>query len=288
MSDPAGLIAQAQKRMQSSSSFFSSITGSSSAKQEEAADLYKRAANQYKIRKEWKPAGDCFVEAARIHEQLQVMHEIAQAYNEAATCYKKVDQDAYVSALQSVVRVYSDMGRFAMAAKAVMSLAETFETQICDLPKAAEFYEQAADLYKTEENTSGTNKASLKVAHLAAQMEDYEKAFEMFEEVASGMVDSNLLKWSAKEYYLKAGLCRLCNDLVDAQQRIETYERQFAGFRDTREQRLLQDLSAALEEGDVDKYTAHVQEYDAVSPLDPWYTTILLRIKKTIDNDDLL
>lgn len=30
-----------------------------------------------------------------------------------------------------------------------------------------------------------------------------------------------------------------------------------------------------------------VHDYDAVSTLDPWMTTILLRIKKTIDSEEL-
>lgn len=37
-----------------------------------------------------------------------------------------------------------------------------------------------------------------------------------------------------------------------------------------------------LEEQDVDGFTDAVKEYDSISRLDQWYTTILLRIKKTI------
>ena len=33
--------------------------------------------------------------------------------------------------------------------------------------------------------------------------------------------------------------------------------------------------------------TQVVQEYDAVSPLDDWMTTILLRIKKSLNSDEL-
>lgn len=54
------------------------------------------------------------------------------------------------------------------------------------------------------------NKCLLKVAHFAAQLEQYENAIDKFEAVASASVDNQLTKWSLKEYFLKAVLCHLC------------------------------------------------------------------------------
>lgn len=45
---------------------------------------------------------------------------------------------------------------------------------------------------------------------------------------------------------------------------------------------LSQVLIEKLEEQDVDGFTDAVKEYDSISRLDQWYTTILLRIKKSI------
>lgn len=41
-------------------------------------------------------------------------------------------------------------------------------------------------------------------------------------------------------------------------------------------------LIEKLEEQDVDGFTEAVKEYDSISRLDQWYTTILLRVKKSI------
>ena len=57
------------------------------------------------------------------------------------------------------------------------------------------------------------NKCFLKVAQIAADLDMYDVAIEKFERVASAAVDDNLLKWSLKEYFLKAGLCHLCTDV---------------------------------------------------------------------------
>jgi alpha-soluble NSF attachment protein len=54
------------------------------------------------------------------------------------------------------------------------------------------------------------NKCLLKVAHFAAQLEEYDVAIDSFERVATDSMDNQLTKWSIKEYFLKAGLCSLC------------------------------------------------------------------------------
>ena len=49
--------------------------------------------------------------------------------------------------------------------------------------RAVQHYEQAADYFKGEESTSSANKCMLKVAQYAAQLEDYEKAIQIYEQV---------------------------------------------------------------------------------------------------------
>lgn len=75
------------------------------------------------------------------------------------------------------------MGRFSMAAKHHQNIAEIFENEGNDLPLAVQHYEQAADFFKGEESTSSANKCMLKVAQYAAQLEDYEKAIQIYEQV---------------------------------------------------------------------------------------------------------
>lgn len=51
----------------------------------------------------------------------------------------------------------------------------------------------------------------LKVATFAAQLGYYDKAIDKFEAVANESIDNQLMKWSLKEYFLKAGLCHLAS-----------------------------------------------------------------------------
>lgn len=83
------------------------------------------------------------------------------------------------------------MGRFVMAAKYHQSIAEMYESDPNTLTKTIQHYEQAADYFKGEESVSSANKCMLKVAQYAAQMEDYEKAISIYEQVSNTMFTLN-------------------------------------------------------------------------------------------------
>jgi alpha-soluble NSF attachment protein len=59
---------------------------------------------------------------------------------------------------------------------------------------------------------------------------------------------------------------------------------QDVSFSDTRECTLLKELLDAVDEGDVEKFTNAVFEFDQISKLDKWKTTILLRIKTHLND----
>lgn len=85
--------------------------------------------------------------------------------------------------LEKAIDICTDMGRFSMAAKHYQNIAEMYETEAVDLERAINNYEKAADYFMTEENKSSANKCKLKVAQYAAQLEDYNRAIKIYEEV---------------------------------------------------------------------------------------------------------
>ena len=113
-------------------------------------------------------------------------HDGATNYVEAANCYKKTDPKEAAASLQKAIDIYTDMGRFNIAAKHHQSVAELFETEAADLDKAMQHYETAADYFKGEESNSSANKCMLKVAQYAAQLENYDKAIKIYEQVWLG------------------------------------------------------------------------------------------------------
>uniref|UniRef100_A0A8C7MXG9 NSF attachment protein beta n=2 Tax=Oncorhynchus kisutch TaxID=8019 RepID=A0A8C7MXG9_ONCKI len=177
-------------------------------------------------------------------------------------------------------------GRFTIAAKHHITIAEIYESELVDIEKAIAHYEQAADYYKGEESNSSANKCLLKVGAYAAQLEQYAKAIEIYEQVGSSTMDNPLLKYSAKEYFFKASLCHFIVDELNAKLAVEKYEEMFPAFSDSRECKLLKKLLDAHEEQNCEAFTEAIKEFDSISRLDQWQTTMLLRIKKTIQGDE--
>jgi alpha-soluble NSF attachment protein len=128
------------------------------------------------------------------------------------------------------------------------------------------------------------NKLYLKVADLSALEGDYYKSIEHFEKVAATSVTNNLMKYSVKEYFLKSGLCLLAvGDMVATNRALDKYRDMDPTFTSTREHQLLVDLSETVEAGDQEAFADKLYQYDQISKLDKWKTTILLRIKNAIE-----
>jgi len=280
------LMAEAEKKLNSSKGFFGSMFGGSS-KVDEGLELYLQAANKFKMAKKWGAAGHAFTEIASLHFKSGNRLDAATNYVEAGNCYKKTDPNEAINSILKAIEIYTDMGKFTMAAKHHQSIADIYETEVADMEKAIQHYEQASDYFKGEENNSSANKCLLKVAMFAAQMEKYDKAIQIYEQVASSSLESSLLKYSAKEYMFRAALCHLCVDHEDAGIALTKYEEMYPAFQDSRECKLIKALMTHLEEQNVDAFTDTVKEYDSISRLDQWYTTMLLRIKKSINAEDL-
>lgn len=128
------------------------------------------------------------------------------------------------------------------------------------------------------------NKLWLKVADVAALDGDYYKSIANYEKVAEQSISNNLMKYSVKDYFLKGGICHLASgDLVAAQRALERYCEMDPQFATQREHMLLSDLCEAVEAKSQEQFTDKLFKYDQVSKLDKWKTTILVRVKNSIE-----
>lgn len=131
------------------------------------------------------------------------------------------------------------------------------------------------------------NKLWIKVADMAGLEGDYYKAIENYEKVATQSIDNNLMKYSVKDYFLKAGICHLATgDLVASQRALEKYREMDPSFATQREHMLLTDLCEAVEAKNQEQFTDKLYQYDQISKLDKWKTTMLVRVKNGIEEAD--
>ncbi|GAM17649.1 hypothetical protein SAMD00019534_008240 [Acytostelium subglobosum LB1] len=262
------------------------IFGGGSSKFDDSASDFTKAANLYKMSKKWDQAGAAFQRAAECYLKANSKHDAATSYVSASACYKKGDVSKAVLTLKAAIEYYTDEGRFSIAAKHQKEIAELYEAE-GDLDQAIASYQVAADFFEGENSTVSSHQCLLKIALFSAQLERYDKAIEIYEQVASASLDNNLTQWGCKEYFLRAGLCYLASDdVVSAERSLMRYKDMQASFSSSREARLLDDIIHAIKDNNVENFTDAVADFNNISPLDSWKTSILLRIKNTISKDN--
>ncbi|CCL99032.1 uncharacterized protein FIBRA_01041 [Fibroporia radiculosa] len=279
------LLEKADKKANSSTGWFSS----SSTKYEEAGDLYQQAANAFKIDKLFREAGDAHAREAECREKGQEANEAANAWWNAAKAYKRGHPDLAIQALTHTITHLTQGGRFRQAADREKEIGQIYLQELNDLRKACESYERAGEWYAQEDATATANACYKDAADLHAELEEYPQAIARYEQVANGSLSSALTKYSVKEYWLRSSLCALAmGDTVTAKRNLTKYSSLDTTFSSTREAKFVNILVEAIEAGDTDTFTGAVFEYDQVTKLDNWKTNILLKIKRSIQDEPLL
>ena len=214
--------------------------------------------------------------AALQRDKLNEPDDAANTDQEAYKAYRKVSPQDSARVLSRAINHYLTKGNFRRAATQKQYLAELYE-EIEDRKQARQAYEEAARWYEDDNAGALANKLTLKAGDLAALDEDYIPAIQHFEHVAKQAVSNNLMRFSVKDYLLRAGICHLAHDIVGAKRAIEGYRELDPGFAQTRECQLLVDSVEAMEAGDSEMFAEKLFRYDQLSPLSPWFTSMLLR-----------
>ncbi|KAF6238312.1 hypothetical protein HO173_003592 [Letharia columbiana] len=284
--DPVTLASQADKAAQSAQSGFS-FFGARTDKYESAVELYTSAASAYKLQKSYREAGSLYEKAAMIQKtKLNEPDDMANTLQEAFKAYRKTAPEEAARVLSLAIDHYLSKGNFRRAAVHKQNLAELYE-ELSDRRRAREAYEAAATWYDDDNASALANKLYLKAGDLAALDEDYLPAIQYFEQVARQSISNNLMRYSVKDYLLRAGICHLAFDIVGAKRALESYRDLDPSFLAQKEYQLLNDLGEAVEHSDAEVFAEKLFRYDQLSPLNSWCTTILLRIKNKItDHED--
>ena len=231
-------------------------------------------------------AAKAYLSAADCYSRIKDDHEAATAYVNAGNVLKKDDPKTAAEHFRTAAQMFVTKGHFSVAAKSLQEAGELYEGEN-DTDNAVDCLQTAADYYESENSSSRANTCLIKIADMQAKAENYDRAIEIYEQVARGAVDNTLLKWSAKEHLFKAMICHFCkNDIVGAKRALDKYKDLDPMFSQQREAKLCEAIADAMEDLDVDSFTKAVGDYDSMTPLDPFKTTLLLRVKNNLSGDD--
>lgn len=274
-----------------------------SANQEDAADLYVKAAAQFKRLKEYKKSGDSYKLAAECQMSAGNEIEAKQSWRDAGMMYRHIDPQLCMEAFRNAIQFSLDADKFSQAAR--------LEEEIGDMlaeddhhKEAIESWEKAAEYYEAENDQGNADKRLLKVAHLAPKLNNYERSIEVFEAVSKRSVDDKLRRWKVKEYLFKALLCHCCAGAADEirswnklQDTSEKYKDISAMFGDSRECKLMDKVIDSLMKTNIDTFKDALVEFESIQRLEPWTVDLMLKLENYIkegqhpapfdsDNDD--
>ncbi|KAJ3423991.1 alpha-soluble nsf attachment protein [Anaeramoeba flamelloides] len=280
------LVEQANKKLEQRSFFAKSL------KYEEAFDLYKRAGNLYKIDKKWSKASEAFLKCSECLKTLNNTLEVASYICESARCLKKIDPEKARNSYLQAIDYYVDCGKFNLAAKYTKNIAEGYEKEKNNI-EAIKYFEKAIEYYELAEQNTATRELKLKIAKYLALDGQYEKAIEIYENIAIESLDQEGgIKWTVKEYFTRAVILTLClGDEENARKTLERYDDLDHTFSRQKEYKFLSELIDAFEEGDPDVLTQVMFEFDKSHKLDDWKITMLIKVKQECKNkpiDELL
>ncbi|KAJ6250699.1 alpha-soluble nsf attachment protein [Anaeramoeba flamelloides] len=278
--DPQDLFQKAEKK------FKMTNLVKRNKKYEDVSLMYFKAANLFKMSKKWEEAATSFIRAHECELILECRYQASTYLIKAAECYRKVSSDKVATTLTMAIDILIECGHFSIAAKCFKDIAEIYEKDDI-LEKAILYYEKASDLFQSENENSQANQCKLKIALYSAELGKYDKAILIYESIATESLGNNLSKWSAKEYFLKAGILHLCaGDVVSARKGYERYQELDLTFKSQTESIFLNNLISCYEVCDVMKFTKIVCNYDRSSKLDSWEVSMLLKIKKQLKENE--
>ncbi|ODV95626.1 hypothetical protein PACTADRAFT_81012 [Pachysolen tannophilus NRRL Y-2460] len=282
MSTPEELIAQADKKAKPVSGFSSLFSGSSTYRFEEAADLYVQAANQYKLQKNFSSAGKLFEKASESYLKASSPDEAGNILVESYKAYKNTSPADAARCLSKAIEHFTSRGQFRRAANFKCDLGDLY-LLVNDKESAIKSFEDAGDWYSSDSAESLSNKSYLKAADLKAEMGNYIEAAETYEKIAEKSLSNNLTKWSTKDYFTKAILCRLASDdYPGAFSKLDLFVTWDRTFATTREFKFLNELLENVKDGDSEAIGKSCADYDQFSRLDNWKVSILTKIKDSV------
>jgi tetratricopeptide (TPR) repeat protein len=288
--NPDELVRKAHSKL--TPGFLGKMFSSKESREEEATDLLTSAANIYKIRKDWKKAGETYEEIARLEVE-QGGNTAYVHYQNAAHCFSFVDKVKSNQMLDAAIESCVKVGKYMQAGKTAQRIATECEENF-DYPNAIDKYKKAAEYFAMEsQNTkSMQQQCLLKVADLMCisnHKDMFTEAPKIYEKLGMQYLTVPLLKSSAKDMFFKNVMCYVAKkDEVTAEVNLKKYLLEDPTFDDTRDSKFLKAVIKCITEPyDVEGFRKEVQSYKTVRELDKWKLNMFALAIKNIEKDDM-
>ncbi|RYH31239.1 hypothetical protein EON65_03110 [archaeon] len=159
---------------------------------------------EFRIKGEWKNAGDNLVKCAEKYSLLRMFSEAACIYHEAGDCYGKIDKSEAITAYSFAVKLFCDQGRFDIAGRIERTIAE-IQVSLTHYDDAALHYRKAANFLLSERDISDLclERSAEALIHIGESSQSHV----MYESIGISCAATNLRFFNADEKLMYALLC---------------------------------------------------------------------------------
>jgi alpha-soluble NSF attachment protein len=157
-------VAKAKEALKGS--FFGNMMSSKKDRMGEAVELYKEAAQQYKIAGDKANSIDCLKQAASLYQGMEDVGDAADCLSNAGDLLKEDSPADACSLYKQCAEMYIKNGKCGDAAKVYRQISEIYEKEY-EYELAVTNLKEAARLFDLEKfNKTDAEKANIKVAEL--------------------------------------------------------------------------------------------------------------------------
>jgi alpha-soluble NSF attachment protein len=253
----AQLMTEANKKAKSANGFFQRMLGAGSGVSDDARALYVQAGNAAKAESDYPTSVEAYKRALDLSSE---DFEKAQMYEAIASSYKMFDLPHAVPPLTRAAELHMSQGKWTMASQTLEKVAELYE-QMNDLDNMMKCLKEAHRFLKQEGQKAGANRVQKKMAEILALQHEFMRAQQEYEEMADKTKDDAMLKYGAKDFWLRATMCALCIDVENANTALTRYLNDNPLFEErSLEVKLLRQLIAAVEEQNKELFLKHIDE----------------------------
>lgn len=204
-------------------------------KYEEAANFFYKSSLSYKSCSRWREAGDSLLRGAWCYERLKANLIAAATYCEAAETFLKTDKTEAIEAYKTASKLYSNNKK--------RDIAGTLERKVALLHYSDKNWEEAAthfskagmllegEAYRNQSDSCFEKTAECYVLNGI----ELDEASRIYEAIAESCVRSNLRRFNARDYLLKAILCLFGEQMPDIEADDDDDDDDEAVFKDVNE-----------------------------------------------------
>jgi alpha-soluble NSF attachment protein len=193
------LMTEANKKAKSANGLFQRMFGAGSIASEDARALYVQAGNAGKAEGNYPISVEAYKHALDLSTE---DFEKAQMYEALASSYKMFDLPQAIPALTHAAELHMSQGKWTMASQTLEKVAELYE-QTNDYENMLKCLKEAHRFLKQEGQKAGANRVQKKMAEILALQHEFMRAQEAYEEMAEKTKDDPMLKYGAKDYWLR-------------------------------------------------------------------------------------